>query len=779
MISFSAFEMDSLDIVLFALRFFIGSSILLGFVWLMERYNVLKNRDMTDTAWKAAIAGSILLLIPATANFAPNINISTAPNSVLSDIIPQERLSDATKVRPRPASTIAIPRSNANTQNQNLSLNSEAPIYLSAPSEEAFIDAQKWHMPAFLIIPFIIALLALLSLVFTYIAAMKSLGKRERISPDHQAFRLLFDICHKADIKATPYLTYSETVDSPLCLPTSEIVLPKWALTGLPDHELRGLIAHEVAHLRRFDPIILLILHAFARLFFLQPLLSLAQKRLADLAELAADEWAAGHSDNPKSVAEALFTCAKKITINQHQQQHWGLAMARDKSKLKARVERLLNATDTNFETTATWAKAAIAAALITTTFALPSFELTSVSADNDRGRNVNINSSEGENNGRKNGNMMYQDDDHLIRAKWDGAFFQSDDESTITKIDKDGYFKITEEIDDKDRSIAFKMVKGKIKATYKFDGSEKQMTAADKKWLKDTLLTFNRTGIYADERVKRLLKNGGVKTVLNEMDHIDGHALHTYTKALVDSRKLKENEVLRLIKILAKLDSDYEMRMAYTALLNSHDLPKGAMKDILAAAKSIESDYEMRQVITPLLDKHPLDDKLFSTLLDLSSTMDSDYEMRELLTVAISRRDMSPEHLVKVMKIARDRIDSDYELRTLISVVADQLGKSKEASTIAIESIEDIGSDYEQRMAAMMIIEFADLDTKGWKALIKSIDNISSDYETALALIGILEKMPKDNNLLRAVERSAEANISSDHEGHKIEKALDEYKDY
>ena len=759
MISFSAFEMDGLDIILFALRFFIGSSILLGFVWLMDRYNILKNRDMIDTAWKAAIVASIVLLIPATAGFAPNITITTTATNVLSEAIPQEK----------PKAII--------TQKQDPSLYSETPVYLSAPSEEAFIESQKWHMPAFLIIPFIIAILALLSLIFTYIAAMKSLGKRERILPEHQAFRLLFDICHKADIKATPYLTSSDTVDSPLCLPTSEIVLPTWALNGLPDHELRSLIAHEVAHLRRFDPIILLILHAFARLFFLQPLLSLAQKRLADLAELAADEWAAGHSDNPKSVAEALFTCAKKITTNQ--QQHWGLAMARDKSKLKARVERLLNATDTSFETTATWAKTAIAAVLITTTFALPSFEVMGVNADNDKGRNISINSSEGENNGRKNGNMLYQDEDRLIRAKWDGDFSQSDNESTIIKVDKDGYFKLTEEIDDKDRNITFKMVKGKIKATYQFDGLEKQMTAADKKWLKDTLLTFNRTGIYADKRVERLLKRGGVKTVLNEMDHIAGHALHTYTKALVDSRTLKENEVLRLIKILAKLDSDYEMRLAYTALLDSHDLPDGAMKDILAAAKSIDSDYEMRQLITPLLDKHPLNDKLFSTLLDLSSTMESDYEMRALLTVAISRRDMTAEHLVKVMKIARDHIESDYELRTLISVVADQLGKSKEASNIAIESIKDIESDYEQRMAAMTIIEFADLNTKGWKALIKTIDNISSDYEAALALIGILQKMPKDEILLRAVERSAEANISSDHESYKIEKALDDYKDY
>jgi hypothetical protein len=123
----------------------------------------------------------------------------------------------------------------------------------------------------------------------------------------------------------------------------------QWALEGLPDHELPGLIAHEVA----------------------------------DLAEFAADEWAASHSDNPKSVAQTIFTCAKQITNKQQPQ--WGLAMARDKSKLRARIDRLLDANETQFKTIPSWAKGAVAATLIVSALSIPALALNDGSDTNDK----------------------------------------------------------------------------------------------------------------------------------------------------------------------------------------------------------------------------------------------------------------------------------------------------------------------------------------------------------------------------------------------------------
>ncbi|MBL4836432.1 MAG: M56 family metallopeptidase [Kordiimonadaceae bacterium] len=218
-----------------------------------------------------------------------------------------------------------------------------------------------------------LAALTLFALLLSYRDAVNSLGSRQRVGAEEKASKTLRAICEKADIRHVPYLSRSSDIKSPVCLPYREICLPDWAFETMPEAEFKSLLAHELGHMVRRDPVMLMVLRALSRIFFFQPLFILARRRLTDIAELAADEWAAKQVTNSRAVANALYFCATKI--QETRQIEWGLAMAGNKSILKRRVERLVDAQHTPFKAASAFSKTVIAVGALALSLGLPSIE--------------------------------------------------------------------------------------------------------------------------------------------------------------------------------------------------------------------------------------------------------------------------------------------------------------------------------------------------------------------------------------------------------------------
>jgi beta-lactamase regulating signal transducer with metallopeptidase domain len=87
-------------------------------------------------------------------------------------------------------------------------------------------------------------------------------------------------------------------------------VISPGALAALTSEQLRAVLAHERAHLRRRHHVILALARALARAFPRVPLLSQAQPQLAVLAEMAADDTAA-RRHRRDDLAAALVVLAR------------------------------------------------------------------------------------------------------------------------------------------------------------------------------------------------------------------------------------------------------------------------------------------------------------------------------------------------------------------------------------------------------------------------------------------------------------------------------------
>jgi beta-lactamase regulating signal transducer with metallopeptidase domain len=115
------------------------------------------------------------------------------------------------------------------------------------------------------------------------------------------------------------------------------VLLPVTALTGLSDEQLQAIIAHELAHIRRFDHFVNLFQIVTETLLFYHPAVWWLSKRIRAERENCCDDAALSVCNDAANYARALALMAESRTAP-------SLAMAANRGPLAARVARLLGA---------------------------------------------------------------------------------------------------------------------------------------------------------------------------------------------------------------------------------------------------------------------------------------------------------------------------------------------------------------------------------------------------------------------------------------------------
>jgi Zn-dependent protease with chaperone function len=125
---------------------------------------------------------------------------------------------------------------------------------------------------------------------------------------------------------------------TPVALPSGRLCLPPAAFRQLSADELEAVLVHEQEHVRRRDPVWLILNSAICRVFFFQPLNWVAARRLRGLAEFLCDRTAASRT-SPVAVASALVTVSGWIGRDRL----LAAGMATAESLTVTRVKRILS----------------------------------------------------------------------------------------------------------------------------------------------------------------------------------------------------------------------------------------------------------------------------------------------------------------------------------------------------------------------------------------------------------------------------------------------------
>jgi beta-lactamase regulating signal transducer with metallopeptidase domain len=100
------------------------------------------------------------------------------------------------------------------------------------------------------------------------------------------------------------------------------ILLPEWVLQELSEEELKVVLLHEFAHLRRWDDWTNLAQKLVRSVFFFHPAVWWIERRLSLEREMACDEVVLAETENPQAYAECLVSLAEKNFVRR------GLALA-------------------------------------------------------------------------------------------------------------------------------------------------------------------------------------------------------------------------------------------------------------------------------------------------------------------------------------------------------------------------------------------------------------------------------------------------------------------
>ena len=191
----------------------------------------------------------------------------------------------------------------------------------------------------------IVAAWALVALVLALSYAARRLILSGRIGDrtaivDGPLFEMLGQLARESRMRSTPRLTCTPRISSPIALGVREICVPGTALTALDTEQQRSMLAHELAHLARRDPVWMALASLVERVLWIQPLNRLARRRIAAAAEYICDDWAVGRTGSGVALARCLAQVAEWLQASPLGVPVAG--MAEERSVLVARVARLL-----------------------------------------------------------------------------------------------------------------------------------------------------------------------------------------------------------------------------------------------------------------------------------------------------------------------------------------------------------------------------------------------------------------------------------------------------
>ncbi|NIM71014.1 MAG: M48 family metalloprotease, partial [Xanthomonadales bacterium] len=145
-------------------------------------------------------------------------------------------------------------------------------------------------------------------------ARARRLVAESRAMTDRQALGARAELCAEAGVRREVGLRVSGSVGAPVLYGVKRptILLPEDWVESLAAEDLRALLAHEVAHVRRGDCLANLVQRICEIPAFFHPAVWLASRRIALAREELADGWALSRGVDARGYARSLAAAAER-----------------------------------------------------------------------------------------------------------------------------------------------------------------------------------------------------------------------------------------------------------------------------------------------------------------------------------------------------------------------------------------------------------------------------------------------------------------------------------
>jgi HEAT repeat protein/beta-lactamase regulating signal transducer with metallopeptidase domain len=324
------------------LTYLLHSTLLLGGAWLMTR-RLIQSAAIRELVWKAAMLGGL-----ATAMLQVGLGFVPLGGAVALEL--GGGAKPAVMHTGRKAAVRADAWQGLLPAEETFPNALEAPVTSgrATPSPESPAGRVAESSESASTFPLLLAALCAwgtigLALCGLYLVqrarAMRRIGPRRQVS-DVALLGMLDGLRRVGKVRRVIRLTAAEGLPSPVALGDDEIALPEAALTDLDPEQQRSMLAHELAHLERRDPMWLALGCVIERAMFVQPLNRIARIRLQEAAEYLCDDWAVHRTGSGVSLATCLVKVAEWVDTPPRAIPLAGMAERR--SQLVTRIHRLI-----------------------------------------------------------------------------------------------------------------------------------------------------------------------------------------------------------------------------------------------------------------------------------------------------------------------------------------------------------------------------------------------------------------------------------------------------
>lgn len=320
------------------------------------------------------------------------------------------------------------------------------------------------------------------------------------------------------------------------------------------------------------------------------------------------------------------------------------------------------------------------------------------------------------------------------LELKMRGEVTLSDDDAEIVSISPGGYFILTER---KKLTVRKVRIEADRSGRLSYTGNAADTDEAGRAWVASILPGLvEESGLWAEQRARRLLKSDGIDGVLEAITRIDSDSTKdVYFGVLVDEAKLQPGDFERLQRAVASsIDSDY-----HTAAILGRMLKHGVGRDVVGdalfrAVDSIDSAYHRADLLKPLADRVSVGN--LPAFLAAVDGIDSDYHRQEVLSRLLDRQDLDGASMAEVLRQVR-HVASDYHAADLLRRMTRNMPSQPAARTAYFEAVRGIGSDYHRQEVLGSVVEHS-RDREVLAFVIDAATQIGSDYHKAEVLSSI-----------------------------------------
>lgn len=369
--------------IAFALTYLLHSTIWILIVAMLLKLPLLQTPKWRNYLWKAALVGALCTSLSTSVQVEKTWVI---PIPTETEIVP---LAAATTIEEcyMVVEESALPTSHysirpnveliGDLKNETEKSVVSTPLVNTFQQGSGFMGLVENAIPYLLLTWILISIILLIHLCIQHHVFFHKIITRESIDTSPSLLNLE-SLKSNAGLADKPILlSHSSQLDSPILIRNSEICLPTKAVVELDQKQLTAMLAHELAHVARYDYYWTCFMAIMQIIFFFQPLNRWAIKEIKQSNELLCDSWAARVTGNHIAVAQCLITVAEWIKDRPNNQYALVAGMALKKTELCCRVESLLKS-PTSRQPSFSFTKASLLVSLllICSIWILPSFSL-------------------------------------------------------------------------------------------------------------------------------------------------------------------------------------------------------------------------------------------------------------------------------------------------------------------------------------------------------------------------------------------------------------------